>query len=79
MRIIQGDGISYETLDAILKNMKKNEWSVDNIVFGCGGALLQKVNRDTQKCAYKCSYCVVNGVGVSILCNTSSLNLLYVM
>ena len=25
------------------------------------GALLQKLNRDTQKCAYKCSFAVVDG------------------
>ena len=30
------------------------------------GALLQKLNRDTQKCAYKCSYAVINGKGVNI-------------
>ncbi len=27
-------------------------------------ALLQKLNRDTQKCAFKCSYRVINGKGV---------------
>ncbi|ELT87741.1 hypothetical protein CAPTEDRAFT_162451 [Capitella teleta] len=66
IRVIQGDGISYETLDEILCNMKKNKWSADNLVFGSGGALLQKVNRDTQKCAYKCSYAIVNGKGVNV-------------
>lgn len=61
IRVIQGDGISYETLDAILENMKKHEWSADNLVFGSGGALLQRLDRDTQKCAFKCSYAVCNG------------------
>ena len=61
LRVIQGDGISYETLGEILMNMKKHQWSSDNIVFGSGGALLQKLNRDTQKCAFKCSCCIVNG------------------
>ena len=28
---------------------------------GSGGALLQKLNRDTQKCAFKCSSVVVGG------------------
>ena len=28
------------------------------------GGLLQKVNRDTLKCAFKCSYVVINGEGV---------------
>ncbi len=67
LRVIQGDGISYETLDSILKNMKDHQWSADNIAFGSGGALLQKVNRDTQKCAFKCSYCVVKDEGVRCL------------
>lgn len=61
LRIIQGDGISYETLTAILEAMKKHNWSAENIVFGSGGALLQKLNRDTQKCAFKCSYALING------------------
>ena len=30
-------------------------WSADNIAFGMGGALLQQVDRDTQKFAMKCS------------------------
>lgn len=64
LRVIQGDGISYETLTDILENMKRHKWSADNLAFGSGGALLQKLNRDTQKCAYKCSYAIVNGKGV---------------
>ncbi|CAC5401054.1 NAMPT [Mytilus coruscus] len=61
LRVIQADGVSYETLGAVLENMKKNKWSADNVVFGSGGALLQQVDRDTQKCAFKCSFAVVNG------------------
>ncbi len=30
-------------------------WSADNIAFGMGGALLQIVDRDTQRFAMKCS------------------------
>ena len=37
LRVIQGDGISYETIGAILERMKENKWSADNLVFGCGG------------------------------------------
>ena len=67
IRVIQGDGISYETLGAILENMKKHEWSAENLVFGSGGALLQRLDRDTQKCAYKCSYAVCCGKEVQDL------------
>ncbi|WAR25867.1 NAMPT-like protein [Mya arenaria] len=66
IRVIQGDGISYETLGDILENMKKHEWSADNLAFGSGGALLQRLDRDTQKCAYKCSYAVCNGAEVNV-------------
>merc|ERR1712054_740410 len=55
IRVIQGDGISYETLGAILEAMSSKGWAADNLAFGSGGALLQKLNRDTQKCAFKCS------------------------
>ena len=49
IRVIQGDGISYESLSSFLDHMKANKWSVDNLAFGSGGSLLQKVDRDTQK------------------------------
>lgn len=55
VRAIQGDGIDYAMLDLILANMERNGWSADNIAFGSGGGLLQKLNRDTQKFAFKCS------------------------
>jgi nicotinamide phosphoribosyltransferase len=35
--------------------------SADNVAFGMGGELLQKVNRDTQKFAMKASAACVNG------------------
>ena len=80
IRIIQGDGICYETVDSILENMKKHEWSADNIVFGSGGALLQRLDRDTQKCAYKCSYAVCGGKEVthSLLKGFSGINFITV-
>lgn len=55
VRVIQGDGIDYEMIGIILERMKEEGWSADNIAFGSGGGLLQKVNRDTQKFAFKCS------------------------
>ncbi|XP_015779653.1 PREDICTED: nicotinamide phosphoribosyltransferase-like [Acropora digitifera] len=66
LRIIQGDGISYETLTEILESMKRHKWSADNIAFGSGGALLQKIDRDTQKCAYKCCFAVINDNPVNV-------------
>jgi nicotinamide phosphoribosyltransferase len=62
VRIIQGDGINQESIEAILQHLTQNGFSASNIAFGMGGALLQQVNRDTQKFAYKCSSVTVDGV-----------------
>lgn len=62
VRLIQGDGIDFEETRRILEAMKRAGWSADNVTFGMGGGLLQKVNRDTQKCAFKCNSVMVNGV-----------------
>merc|ERR1711972_1058967 len=61
VRVIQGDGISYESLKLILENMKAHKWAATNVCFGSGGALLQRLDRDTQKCAFKCCEITVNG------------------
>lgn len=61
VRVIQGDGIDFETLDDILWHVKAAGFSTDNIAFGSGGGLLQKLNRDTQRFAFKCSQVVVDG------------------
>jgi nicotinamide phosphoribosyltransferase len=56
VRIIQGDGINLEMVQIILHTLKENGWSAANLAFGSGGALLQKVDRDTLSFAFKCSY-----------------------
>ncbi len=53
--MIYGDGLDIEMIKKILFVLKENKWASDNIVFGMGGGLLQKVNRDTQRFAFKCS------------------------
>lgn len=55
VRVIQGDGVDPAAINRILAALKTNGWSADNLGFGMGGALLQKVNRDTCKFAFKCS------------------------
>lgn len=62
VRVIQGDGIDYAMLEIILKEMKQAGWSTDNVAFGSGGGLLQRLDRDTQKFAFKCSAAEVGGV-----------------
>lgn len=49
----------------IVEGMKQHKWSIENIAFGSGGALLQKLTRDLLNCSFKCSYVVTNGLGVS--------------
>lgn len=61
IRVIQGDGINAESLEHILKTLKNNRISADNVGFGMGGALLQKLNRDTMRFAMKASYASVDG------------------
>eukprot|EP01060_Flectonema_neradi_P006721 TRINITY_DN145_c2_g1_i2.p1 TRINITY_DN145_c2_g1~~TRINITY_DN145_c2_g1_i2.p1 ORF type:complete len:473 (+),score=130.05 TRINITY_DN145_c2_g1_i2:78-1496(+) len=66
VRVLWGDGIDYNTLQVILKTLKEKGWSCDNIAFGSGGGLLQKLHRDTQKCAFKCSYAKVGGKDIDV-------------
>jgi nicotinamide phosphoribosyltransferase len=61
IRVIQGDGVNYESIIEILDMMVEEGFSTENIVFGMGGALLQKVDRDTQKFAFKCCSITING------------------
>ena len=61
VRIIQGDGVNQDSIRAILERLKSENFSASNIAFGIGGSLLQKVNRDTLKFAYKCSAIVTDG------------------
>lgn len=63
VRVIQGDGIDASMLILVLDTMKRAGWSADNVAFGSGGGLLQKVNRDTQKFAFKCSAVEIEGEG----------------
>jgi nicotinamide phosphoribosyltransferase len=61
IRVIQGDGVNYDSIERILYELTQAGWSADNVAFGMGGALLQQVNRDTQKFAMKASAIMVNG------------------
>jgi nicotinamide phosphoribosyltransferase len=62
VRVIQGDGVNYHTIQNMVSILTREGWSMDNFAFGMGGALLQQLNRDTQKFAIKCSAIRVNGV-----------------
>lgn len=61
-RVIQGDGNDDETsIDRVLTAIEAAGFSADNLAFGMGGGLLQQVNRDTQRMAYKISQITLSG------------------
>lgn len=64
--LIWGDGIDPDGIQRILEWMLASGWSAENIVFGMGGGLIQKVNRDTQRFAFKSSAQKRNGVWIPI-------------
>jgi len=66
VRILQGDGITEESIRDILATLRGYGFSSDNAVFGQGGALLQQVNRDTQKFAMKASAAFIDGEWVDV-------------
>lgn len=61
VRVIQGDGITRQSIASILAALEGAGYSADNVAFGQGGALLQQVNRDTLGFAMKASAAEVDG------------------
>lgn len=62
VRVIQGDGITIDSIPLILNNLLAAGWSADNLAMGMGGGLLQKVDRDTSKFAQKANSMQIDGV-----------------
>lgn len=61
IRLIQGDGIDPVSLGHILNAIMQAGFSADNLTFGMGGGLLQRVNRDTLSWAMKANAADVAG------------------
>lgn len=59
--IIYGDGLSVEEIKESVDALLKAGFAASTCVFGMGGGLLQKHNRDTQRNAFKCSAQKRNG------------------
>jgi len=74
VRVIQGDGVNFESIKSIYKTLKENQISAENLVLGMGGALLQKVDRDTQRFALKCSSAVIDGKEIRVEKNPSEMD-----
>jgi nicotinamide phosphoribosyltransferase len=59
--VIQGDGVDLHSLPRILEVLKMRAISSENLAFGMGGGLLQKLDRDTLKWAMKASWGRIGG------------------
>lgn len=62
VRVIYGDGIDEEMIDKIYQALKAAGWSIENICFGMGGALLQKCDRDWMRFAQKTNETEFGGI-----------------
>lgn len=62
VRVIQGDGVDVDSIGVILQRIQQAGFSTENVAFGMGGGLLQKVNRDTLRFAMKASAMQITGV-----------------
>lgn len=63
VRVLQGDGMNINTIRDLCAALMNAGWSLDNIAcFGMGGKLLQGVDRDTLKFAFKCCAIEIDGV-----------------
>jgi len=69
VRVIQGDGITINSIPLIIENLLKEGLSMSNLAFGMGAGTLQKVDRDSYKYAMKCSSITVNGVQSDVFKN----------
>lgn len=59
--LLWGDGINPTGIETILTFCKEAGFAAENYVFGMGGGLLQKIDRDTQSFAFKCCAAKRNG------------------
>ena len=73
VRVLWGDGIDLQGIKGILGIMMVYGWSAENMVFGMGGGLLQKVNRDTQRFAFKSSAQCRSGVWHDVYKNPTDI------
>jgi len=61
LRVLQGDGVSLESLPDMCASLLANGFCANAVHFGSGGGLLQKLNRDSLSVAFKCCAMYVGG------------------
>ena len=66
LKLLWGDGIDESNYLEVLTIMPRLGYGVENLIVGSGGGLMQKVNRDTMKWAFKASAVVQSNGWVPI-------------
>lgn len=67
VRVIQGDGVNYESIDEIYQMLFENGIAAENLVLGMGGKLLQAdINRDTLNFAIKACNVIIGGKSFNV-------------
>lgn len=61
IRVVQGDGVTFDSLPRVFAELERRGFSAENAVFGMGGGLLQHWHRDTMNFGQKASAVRVNG------------------
>lgn len=64
--IIYGDGLSVDEIKEAVTSLLEAGYAASTCVYGMGGGLLQKHNRDTQRNAFKCSAQYRDGKWINI-------------
>ncbi|MGL4367863.1 MAG: nicotinate phosphoribosyltransferase [Brevinemataceae bacterium] len=62
IRIIQGDGMSINSIKKLTEEILEEGFSIENICFGMGGGLLQKLDRDSMSWSMKMYKIKIDGV-----------------
>lgn len=57
VRVLQADAVSAQDMTMVLGRLESMGFSAENISFGMGSSLLQRVSRDTFSFTMKCSAC----------------------
>ncbi len=66
IRVVQGDGMTLNSLRDIYVELERRGLAAENAVFGMGGGLLQHCNRDTMNFGQKASAAEVDGEWIDI-------------
>lgn len=76
IRVIQGDGVNYESIINMYEALAKEDIAAENLVLGMGGKLLQAgIDRDTQNFAIKACYAIINNKPVEIIKSPTELDM----